>query len=179
LWHLQKCLQNILVKFIPSIICLYSPSPHSWNSFNRFHFHRWVHNIPPHSPSYILFLYPLPAEGYIQPPGRTCFTFLSFVMEKKRHFCLLKISIQRVLLWKFHVYMYYNPNWFIPSIFLLSILVLFLWWFQQVLKFYIYSCIESISPIFNFFLFLKRSPKCTFSKNYPRETSCFIVLHSK
>jgi hypothetical protein len=26
--------------------------------------------------------------------------------------------------------MYYHPNWFIPSIFLLSTLVSFLWWFQ-------------------------------------------------
>jgi hypothetical protein len=33
-------------------------------------------------------------------------------------------------LWHFHVYMYYNPNWFIPSIFLISTLVPFLWWFQ-------------------------------------------------
>jgi hypothetical protein len=28
-----------------------------------------------------------------------------------------------------YIYMYYNPNWFICSIFLLSTLVPFLWWF--------------------------------------------------
>jgi hypothetical protein len=33
------------------------------------------------------------------------------------------LRLQRVSLWYFHVYMYYNPNWFIPSIFLLSTLV--------------------------------------------------------
>jgi hypothetical protein len=39
----------------------------------------------------------------------------------------------------------YNLNWYIHSIFLLSILVPFLWW-----KFYIHSCIESTPPIFTF-----------------------------
>jgi hypothetical protein len=33
---------------------------------------------------------------------------------------LYKIAIQGVSLWHFHVYMYYNLNWFIPSIFRLS-----------------------------------------------------------
>jgi hypothetical protein len=32
----------------------------------------------------------------------------------------------------FHVYVYYNLNWFISSIFLLSTLVPFLGWFQQI-----------------------------------------------
>jgi hypothetical protein len=45
---------------------------------------------------------------------------------------LYEIIIQKVSLWCFHVYMYYNPSWFIPSIFLLSTLVPFLWWSQQV-----------------------------------------------
>jgi hypothetical protein len=55
--------------------------------------------------------------------------------------------------------MYYNPNWFISSIFLLSTLVPFLWWFQQVLKFYIYSCIGSTSTIFTFLVsFFSVSP---------------------
>jgi hypothetical protein len=30
------------------------------------------------------------------------------------------------------IYIYCNPNWFIPSIFLLSSLVPFLYWFQNV-----------------------------------------------
>jgi hypothetical protein len=61
----------------------------------------------------------------------TYFTFLFSVFEK-RHFCLYKIAIQGVLLWHFHVYMFCNLNWFIPSIFLLFTLVNFLWWIQKV-----------------------------------------------
>jgi hypothetical protein len=53
-------------------------------------------------------------------------------------------------LWHFHVYMYYNPNWFIFSIFLHSTLLPSLWWFQLIYKFYIHSCIESTSTIFTF-----------------------------
>jgi hypothetical protein len=45
---------------------------------------------------------------------------------------LFKIATQGVSLWHFHVNMYYNLNWFISSIFLLSTLVPFLWWLQQV-----------------------------------------------
>jgi hypothetical protein len=44
---------------------------------------------------------------------------------------LFKIATQGVSLRHFHVYMYYNLNWFISPIFLLSTLVPFLWWFQQ------------------------------------------------
>jgi hypothetical protein len=49
--------------------------------------------------------------------------------RKKWHFCLFKIKIatQGVSLWQFHVYMYYNPSWFISCIFLHSTLVPFLW----------------------------------------------------
>jgi hypothetical protein len=46
---------------------------------------------------------------------------------------------------------YCIPNWFI-SIFFLSTLVPFLWWFQQVKKFYIHSCIDSTSTIFTFLI---------------------------
>jgi hypothetical protein len=45
---------------------------------------------------------------------------------------LLKIAVQGVSLWHFHVYVYYNLQWFISCICLLSTLVCFLWWFQQV-----------------------------------------------
>jgi hypothetical protein len=34
-----------------------------------------VHNIPPHSPSHTLSLYPPPSH-WCQPPNRICFTFL-------------------------------------------------------------------------------------------------------
>jgi hypothetical protein len=37
---------------------------------------------------------------------------------------LFKIATQGVSLWQVHVYMYYNLNWFISSIFLLSTLLL-------------------------------------------------------
>jgi hypothetical protein len=52
--------------------------------------------------------------------------------KSKWHFCLFKIATQGASLWHFHVYMYYNPNWFISSVFLLSTLVLFFWWFLLV-----------------------------------------------
>jgi hypothetical protein len=60
-------------------------------------------------------------------PDRTCFAYLFSVFIKKWYFCLFKISSQGVSLWHFHVCMYYNPNYFIPSIFLLSTFVSFLW----------------------------------------------------
>jgi hypothetical protein len=65
-------------------------------------------------------------------------------------FCLRQLYSE-FSLWHFHVYMYYNLNWFISSIFLLSTLAPFLWWFQLVLKFYIHSSIEGTSTIFTFF----------------------------
>jgi hypothetical protein len=45
---------------------------------------------------------------------------------------LFKIAVQGFSLWHFHVYMYYDLNWFISFIFLFSTSVFFLWWFQQV-----------------------------------------------
>jgi hypothetical protein len=58
---------------------------------------------------------------------------------------LYKIAIQSFTVTFPCVYVY-NPNWFIPSIFLLSTLVPFL----QVWKFCIHSCIESTSVIQTF-----------------------------
>jgi hypothetical protein len=81
LWLSQKCLQYILVKFTPSIILLYLPSPILSSIF----IHEYI-IFPPYSPSYTLSLYPPPSH-YYQPSGRGCFTFLSSVFEK-RHFCL-------------------------------------------------------------------------------------------
>jgi hypothetical protein len=55
-------------------------------------------------------------------------------MKKRRgkwHLCLFP-AIQGVSLWYFLVHIYYSPIWFISSIFLLSTLVPFLWWFQPV-----------------------------------------------
>jgi hypothetical protein len=45
---------------------------------------------------------------------------------------LLKIALEGVSLWPFHVYMNYSPILFISSIFLLSTVVPFLWLFQPV-----------------------------------------------
>jgi hypothetical protein len=74
---------------------------------------------------------------------------------------LFKIATQGVSLWHFHLYMYCNPNWFISSIFPLSTLVLFFWWFQQVWKFYINSCIEYINHIHLLCFLLLPSPSHT------------------
>jgi hypothetical protein len=52
--------------------------------------------------------------------------------RNKWYFWFFKIATQGVSLWHFHVYMYYSTIWFISSIFLLSTLVPFLWWFHLV-----------------------------------------------
>jgi hypothetical protein len=62
-------------------------------------------------------LYSSPPSG-TTPTDRTCFAFLVSVFERNKKTFLFKITIQGVSLWHFHVCMYYNPNWFIPSIFL-------------------------------------------------------------
>jgi hypothetical protein len=97
---------------------------HSWNSFNRSHFSFFIHEyiiFSLHSLSYTVSLYPTSSYWLFYLPVLTFW---------KKTF-LFKIAVQGVLLCPFHEYMYYNPNWFIPSI-LLSILVSFLWWLQQV-----------------------------------------------
>jgi hypothetical protein len=89
------------------------------------HMHVYI-IFSPYSPSYPLFplLFLLLTPTDTQP---SCYLFL-----KMWYFYLFKIAIQGVSLWPFHVYMYCNPNCFICSIFLLSTLVPFLWWLQQV-----------------------------------------------
>jgi hypothetical protein len=57
LWHLQKCLQFILVKFTP---LHHSPLSLPFNSFSRSHFSIFIREYticPPHSPSYTLSSY--------------------------------------------------------------------------------------------------------------------------
>jgi hypothetical protein len=77
------------------------------------------------TPSYTLSIHPLLCHWY-QPHKQGLLSVIMFsVFEKnKRLFGLFKIAIHGVSLWHFHVYMYYNPNWFI-SVFLLSTLVPF------------------------------------------------------
>jgi hypothetical protein len=135
LWHLQNFLQFIIAEFTPSIMLLYSFFPHFWNNFNKPHFPIYVcvyRIFPPYSPlTPISFVFLTPIGTHL--PERTCFAFLFSVFIKINDiFCLFKIAIHGVSLYHFHVYMYYNSNWFIFSIFLLSILMQFLWWFQQV-----------------------------------------------
>jgi hypothetical protein len=92
-----------------------------------------VHTVlVPYSPSYIFYM-SSPSHWYQLPrQDLFCLPVLSLYF-KKWHFCLFKIAIQGVsFLWHFYVYMYYNLSWFIPSSFLFSTLVPFLWWFQQV-----------------------------------------------
>jgi hypothetical protein len=88
------------------------------------YFHH-IHHLHP-----FLISSPLPLEPLPRRQDLFCLLFLCFFYL--RYFCLFKIAIQVVSLWHFHVYMYYIPNRFIVSIFLLSTLVPFLKWFQQV-----------------------------------------------
>jgi hypothetical protein len=66
----------------PSIIFLYPPYPHSWNSFNRSHFSIYIHVykiFAPYSPSYTLSLYPLPSHWYhLLGQDLFCFPVLHF-----------------------------------------------------------------------------------------------------
>jgi hypothetical protein len=101
------------------------PFPHSWNTFNsHFSISIYVYTVfALYSPSHVL-----PPPHWYQPPlSRTCsaFLFSSFVKEKKKTFLFVYKSYTGS--WEF-----YNPNWFISSIFLLSTLVSILWWVQQV-----------------------------------------------
>jgi hypothetical protein len=94
-----------------------------------FHFYTCAHSIVLYSPSQTISP-PLPPSHWYQHHP----LLLDFVKEQKRDFYLFKITIQGVPLWHFHVHMYCSTNWFI-SIFLLSSLVPFLWWFQEVWNF--------------------------------------------
>jgi hypothetical protein len=136
LWHLQTCFQYIILEFTPSSILFHSPSPIPGiiSTGVLFYFHTCAHSIctiftlpypfPTSSPSHGA----TPRQDLFHPP------VLWFCKRKKKEsqFCLFKITLQGVSLWHFHLYMHHNPNWFVPSIFLLSILIPFLWWFQQV-----------------------------------------------
>jgi hypothetical protein len=113
-----------------------SPFSHSWNSFNRSYFSIYIHVyiiFPPYLSSYILFLYPSPPTS-TNLPDKTCFAFLFCFCKKKKKIIIITFMFKidtGCSLWHFHVCIYYNLNWFTPSIFLLSTLVPFLRWFQQ------------------------------------------------
>jgi hypothetical protein len=82
-------------------------------------------------PSFTIFPHSSPSHWYPLPKAGPVSPLSGFVKEKKWHFCLFNMATQGLSLWNFRVYVYYNQNWFI-SIFLLSTLVPFLWWSQQV-----------------------------------------------
>jgi hypothetical protein len=103
---------------------------------------------------------PCPSHWY-QPLVKTCFTFLSFFIQTEDIFlCIWYIEsfIATFFYMYVHIFMFYAPKWVIPSIILLSTLVLFLWRFPQVWMFHIHIYIESTSTIFIFMLFLKPPP---------------------
>jgi hypothetical protein len=143
-------------------------------------YHAWIHPLhhsplssPPPIPGIVstdlIFPFTYTCIPYLYPPtpfphifphptstnllDRTCsaLPFSNFVKEKKMTF-VFKIAIQEVSLWYFHVYMYYNLNWFTPSIFLLSTLVPFFMVISTSLK--IHSCIGSTSTIFTLWISL-------------------------
>jgi hypothetical protein len=121
--------------------------PHFWNSFNKYHFSIFIHVhtvFAPYSLSHTLSPPPSPSLWYQPPKVGPVLSSCSLVLQMKTkwHLYLFKIITHEVSLWYFHVPMYYNPNLFISSSFLLSTLIL-LWWFLQVWKFYIHSWIES------------------------------------
>jgi hypothetical protein len=135
LWHLQKILRyswTYLLHLSPSstIPRIVSTGLIFPLTYMCFHWHTCEHHVH----LFTLSLPPPPLPTGTNPPGRTYSALLLsyFVKEKKWHFCLFKVGIQGVSLWHFHVYMYYNQNWLILSIVLLSTLVPFLWWCQQV-----------------------------------------------
>jgi hypothetical protein len=87
-----------------------------------------------HSP--MSFPHLLPPSTGTSPSGRTCPTLLfsDFVKVNKYHFCLFKIVTQGFSLWYFHAYMYYNPNWFMSSIFLSTVTLIHCWWECKLVK---------------------------------------------
>jgi hypothetical protein len=129
------------ISYLNSLFPLFSLilfSPHSWNSINSYHFSIYIHVYTVfalYAPSHTLSSPPPPSHSHCYPPPHkgpvspSC----SVILQKKKKwtFSLFMIAIQGVSLWHFHGCMYYNLNWFISCIFLLSILVPFLWWFEQ------------------------------------------------
>jgi hypothetical protein len=84
-----------------------------------------VHVVfPSYSPSFTLSLYPSPTHWY--KPSRQellCLPVLHFCEKNDIFVCLRQLYREFLS----DIFKYYNPKWFIPSIFLLSMLVPLLW----------------------------------------------------
>jgi hypothetical protein len=102
----------------------FTPSPHSWNSFNRYHFYIYIYVYTVfvlHSPSYTLSLLLFRSLVPIPTPTQDLFhlPFVQFCKRKKWYFCLLKITIKRVSLY-IYIYIYICKITQIVSSFYLS-----------------------------------------------------------
>jgi hypothetical protein len=127
-------------------------------------------------PSFTISL-PLPPHWFhttqTRPVSPSCSLILYEKRRRKKMPFLVNKATQGVSLWHFHVYMYYSPIWFISSVFLISILVPFLWWFQLVWKLYIHFCTESTSIIFTFLTSFFYPPPSDVTS---LSVTCFSVL---
>jgi hypothetical protein len=138
--------------------------PHSWNNYNNYHFSIYTHVytvFAPYSPFYMLSPLPPPLLPVVPIPQiRPVLPSYSLIFEKEKkwHFCLFKVATQGVSLWHFHVYIYYNLNWFI-YIFLLSTLVPFYdcWTGLEILYSFLYRNTQIV-------LFLRRNFTLLFHK---------------
>jgi hypothetical protein len=129
LWKLLQYINIIILEFIPFTVLLYPLFPPFLEWFQRvsfFHLHICIHSIC----TIFTLLHPFPTTSSpplvapsplgAGPVLPSCSSILYKKKEEKCHFSLFKIATQGVSLWHFYVYIYYNLNWFISSIFLHS-----------------------------------------------------------
>jgi hypothetical protein len=77
----------MILEFAPPPFSLILPTPHCWNSFNRYHFSIYIcvyRVFAPYSPSFTIS--PPPPTGTnppAAPPGRTCFALLFCIRKEE------------------------------------------------------------------------------------------------
>jgi hypothetical protein len=103
LWHLQEFLQCIKYIMLKFTILLYLPSPHSLNSFNRYHFSTYIYVDTVFAPY-------LPSPWYHFPKQDLFQVNIIWLCKKKQKMtvCLFKIATEGVSLWHFHIYVQYS-----------------------------------------------------------------------